>query len=285
LILFNLKDLEVDILRPVTIGVAAAAWWGVPALSGQTASAAKESQVWGLQGIRTGYCVRFLMEPGKAERELDKGFRLLRADQDQTLHPALQHVIRGQPEFAAWVPANLCFYFTDAVQVGSRRIAEKNPRNFQMIATWTLAAQEQKSGTRRDMVLDMYANRGSLIRAAEAARVRLHEAQTVVTDRPDTTADVYSVKLSGTLLIWNGRPTGDSTRVEQPMEESWSVPGIRGGGLWAVRLAVNPAWSRPLVGSLTVEGKGDLAKALKGSPIRFVGPLYRGGAGEMRFSR
>lgn len=274
-----------DILRPVAMGVAAAAWWAVPALPAQTRPDVKESQVWGLQGIRTGYCVRFLIEPRAAARELAKGFRLVRANQDPALHPALQQVIRSQPEFAAWAPSNLCFYFTDAVQVGTRRVAEKNPRNLQMMATWTLGAQEEKSGTRRDMVLDMYASRGSLIRAADAARVRLHEAQTVVTDRPDSTTDVYSVKLTGTLLIWNGRPTGDSTGVERPLEEFWSVPGMRGAATWSVHFAVSPAWSRPLVGSLTVEGKGDLAKALKGSPIRFVGPLYRGGAGEMRFTR
>jgi hypothetical protein len=69
------------------------------------------------------------------------------------------------------------------------------------------------------------------------------------------------------------------------MEESWSVPGIRGSGLWTVRMAVSPAWTRPLVGSLTVEGKGDLAKALKASPTHFVGPLYFGGSVELRFSR
>jgi hypothetical protein len=34
-----------------------------------------------------------------------------------------------------------------------------------------------------------------------------------------------------------------------------------------------------------VEGKDGLAKALQGSPVRFVGPLYRGGDGEVRFQR
>jgi hypothetical protein len=52
-----------------------------------------------------------------------------------------------------------------------------------------------------------------------------------------------------------------------------------------VRLVLTPTWSRALVGSLRVEGKGDLAKLLKASPIRFVGPLYRGGGGELRFTR
>ena len=72
--------------------------------------------------------------------------------------------------------------------------------------------------------------------------------------------------------------------VDQPIQESWSVSGLR-GQMWNARLIRTPSWSRPLVGSLTVEGKGDLAKALKASPIRFVGPLYIGGGGELHFSR
>jgi hypothetical protein len=77
---------------------------------------------------------------------------------------------------------------------------------------------------------------------------------------------------------------GDSTRVEQPIIERWSVTGLR-GGIRTAELVMSPAWRRGVVGSLSVEGKGDLAKLLHGSPIRFVGPLYRGGNGELRFSR
>jgi len=257
----------------------------VPALAAQARTDVRESQRWEFQGIRAGYCIRFLVEPRTAARALEKGLRAVRADQDPTLHPALQQVIRGQPEFSAWAPSSLCFYFSDAVQVGTRRITDKNPRNFLMIALWTLGAQQQSGGSRRDLALDLYANRGNLIRAAESGRIRLREAKAVLTEQPDPTPDVYVMKLGGTLLTWRGRPTGDSTRVERPIEESWSVPGLRGSGAWAVHLAISPTWSRPLLGSLSVEGKGDLAKALKGSPIRFVGPLYHGGAGEIRFSR
>jgi hypothetical protein len=55
--------------------------------------------------------------------------------------------------------------------------------------------------------------------------------------------------------------------------------------VWGVDVTFTPEWSRPLVGVLSVEGKDDLAKALKASPIRFVGPRYYGGKGELRFSR
>lgn len=228
--------------------------------------------------------MRFLIEPRTATKELRDGFLLLPADRDQALHPALRQVIQTQPEFAAWIPSSLCFYHLDAVRLGDRRIAEKDARKAQTMGVWNLATVEQGKGTRRDLVLDMYASGGSLIRAAEAALVRLHEIHSAVSDAGDTTSHLYTVKIGKTLLVWNGRPAGESTRVERPIEESWSIPGLR-TGFWFVSVAFTPGWSQPVVGSLRVEGKGDLGKALKSSPIRWVGPFYRGGGGELRFSR
>jgi len=264
--------------------VALAGCWAASALAAQAGTQVKDSRAWSLQGLRTGYCVRFLIDPKIGSSKLEDGFRLLRADQDAHLHPALRQTIQHQPEFAGWAPSSLCFYFTEAVQVGERRVAEKDRRKSLMIGIWTLAARDQSASARRDFALDLYGNRGSLIRAAEQSGVRLREAETSVADRADTTTDTYSVKLQKALLTWRGRPAGDSTRVEQPLQESWWVSGLR-GRMWNARLTTTPSWRRSLVGSLTVEGKGDLAKALKASPIRFVGPLYLGGKGELHFSR
>jgi hypothetical protein len=268
----------------VTFGAAIAACFGASSLPAQTQADLKEPRVWSLHGLRTGYCVRFLVEPRTAVRELRPGFLLLSAAQDQSIHPALRQAIQNQPEFASWAPSSLCFYFMDTVQLGKRRLVEKNPRKYQMIGVWTLAAVEQAGGARRDLVLDMYANRTNLMKAAEAAQVRLHEAHLVVSDQADTTADIYSVKLGKSLLVWNGHPAGDSSRVEHPIQESWVVPGLR-TGMTPAQLTFAPIWSRPVAGSFRVEGKGGLANALKASPIRFVGPFYRGGGGELRFFR
>jgi len=153
-----------------------------------------------------------------------------------------------------------------------------------MIGVWTVATVEQSPGTRRDLVVDMFTGRGPLKRAAELDRVRLNEAKSSVLDLPDTTSDEYRLKIGKTTLVWLGRAAGDSARVAPPITESWSVPSLR-QGMWNVSLTLSPAWSRPMVGSLRVEGKGDLGKALKASPIRFVGPFYRGGGGELRFLR
>jgi hypothetical protein len=228
--------------------------------------------------------VRFLVDPDAGAHELKQGFRLLRADQDATLHSALRQVVQSQPEFASWAPSSLCFYYTDAVQVGGRRIAEHNPRIAQMVGIWSLATVEQGSGARRDLVLDMYASRERLRAAAAANLIQLHEAEAGFRPATDTSGTEYRQTMGKTRLVWSGRTAGDSTRVEQPIVEIWEVPGAR-GVTWSVQLALSPAWARALVGSLRVEGKGDLAKALKASPIRFVGPFYRGGGGQLRFTR
>ena len=229
--------------------------------------------------------MRFLVDPETAGRELkDRGLHLLRADRDEALHPALKQVVQSQPEFAGWTPSSLCFYYTDAVQVSGRRIAERNARLAQMIGVWSLGAVEQGSGARRDLALDMYASRERLRSAASAELVMLHEAEAGFQAPTDSSGTEYRQKIGKTQLVWSGRTAGDSTLTEEPIAERWQVPGAR-GVTWSAQLILTPKSSRALVGSLRVEGKGDLAKMLKASPIRFVGPFYHGGGGQLRFTR
>ena len=112
--------------------------------------------------------------------------------------------------------------------------------------------------------------------AAANAKVKLSEAQSSVSQVPGTDNDLYEVRDREDPAVWNGRAVGDSTRVEQPIQESWLAKGT-GGTVWQVIHVSSRSGVRPLVGVLSVEGKDDLAKALKASPIRFVGPLYHGG--------
>jgi hypothetical protein len=228
--------------------------------------------------------VRFLIDPKRAAEDLKDGFQLVRADQDTTLHSALQQVIQGQPEFASWVPSTLCFYYTDAVQIGRQRIAEKNPRIAQMVGIWTLATVQQGTGVRRDIILDMYASRDRLRSAASTNLVPLHEAEVGFTPPSDSSGTEYRQKIGRTQLVWNGKTTGEESRVEVAIVDAGQLPGLR-GVTWDVRMALSPTWARPLVGSLRVEGKGDLASRLKESPIRFVGPFYHGGGVQLRFTR
>ena len=264
------------------LGLAVATWCG--AAAPVVAQEGREGPVWTLQGLRTGQCVRFLLDPTAARRALHKGARFLPASRDETLHPALRGVIDGQPEFAAWTASSLCLFYADALTLGGRRVGGKDPRKQQMIGLWTVAASEQGSGVRQDVVLDFFGVGDGLVRAARYAKVKLSEARSSVSNVPGTDNDLYKVQIGKTRLVWNGRAVGDSIRVAQPIQESWLAQGAS-GTVWRVQATLKPEWSRPLVGVLSVEGKDDLAKALKASPIRFVGPLYQGGGVELRFSR
>lgn len=267
------------------LGLAVAAWCAAVApLAGQERSEGRGGPVWILEGLRTGQCVRFLVDPTSARQTLREPARLVPASQDESLHPALRSVIEGQPEFATWIPSYLCLYYGDAFTLGGRRYGGKDPRKRQMIGLWAVTASEQGSGGRRDVLLDFFGVGGGLVQAAAGAKVKLSEAQSAVTKVPDTDNELYDVKIGKTRLTWNGRAVGDSTRVEQPIQEDWLGKGTS-GMVWRVQAILKPEWSRPLVGVLSVEGKDDLAKALKASPIRFVGPRYSGGGGELRFSR
>ena len=152
-----------------------------------------------------------------------------------------------------------------------------------MLGVWAVASTEQ-GGNRRDLVLELFGASGELAHSAEQAKVKLREARSSRSRPAQSDNDLYDVRVGKTRLIWNGRPTGDSTRVEGPVRELWLTRGAS-GTMWRVQTTVQPTWTRPLVGVLTVEGKDDLAKALKASPTRFVGPLYYGGGAELRFSR
>ena len=252
-------------------------------LLGQEATAGRQGPVWTLQGLQVGQCVRFLMEPAAAAKQLRPGSRLIRADQDQGLHPSLRSIIDQQAEFDSWAPASLCLYYADAIHLGARLFRSKDPRKKQMLGVWLVAATE-RGGNRRDVVLELFGAGGQLVHSAEQAKVKVKEARSSRSQPAQSENQVYEVRVGKTRLIWNGRAAGDSTRVEQPLRELWLAKGAS-GTMWRIQTTVQPTWTRPLVGALTVEGKDDLAKALKGSPTRFVGPLYFGGGAELRFTR
>jgi len=102
---------------------------------------------------------------------------------------------------------------------------------------------------------------------------------------PGGTEDRYELKVGKTLIMFEGHAAPDSTLLTAPVEESWVFAGTRGGVVWRILAALQPTSTRALVGALRIQGKDDLAMALRASPIRLVGPIYSGGTGEILFSR
>jgi len=267
----------------LALGLAAASC-SASYLQAQGRSEPREGPSWALRGLRSDQCVHFLIDPGTAAKLRRDGYRPIRADQDQSLHSALRGMTGAQPEFAAWIPSSLCLFYVDTITVGERTMAERKARKPQMLAVWTLATAEQGSGARRDLVLNISSSSSRVARAAEAVKLRIREARWAVSRVPDSPDELHELKIGKTHLVWSGRAVGDSTPVEQPIRESWLMGGAS-GTIWNVLMTLKPEWSRPLVGVLRVDGKDDLAKSLMASPIRFVGPRYLGGSGDLRFTR
>jgi len=279
---------DILLLRAVALGVAATLGIGVPCLQGQSEDDS-EGRSWRLKGLRTGFCVQLLVDPSSVASELPREYRPLPASRSPDLHPALQNVIKSQPEFGSWSPSRLCLYYFDTVQVSSTVLRNKNPSKKPLLGLWTVKVAEAASGKPRELLLDMLGNSGRLERFGKRAGVYVHEVESSfgkvpVVDRDGipSSDDQYRLKFRGTEIIWDGRLTADSSRVQGVLSSEWVTQGAQAGWV-SGHLRLSPGWRHQMVGSLRVEGKNDFARVLKASPIKFVGPLLQQGNGELSF--
>jgi hypothetical protein len=251
----------------------------------------REVEVWRLETLRTGFCVQFLVEPAALNRKLPEGARPLAAGRIPDLHPALRSVVEGQPEYAAWTPSHLCLFYFDEVLTDQGRVRDKNPSKAPVLGFWTVAA-DSSSGNRRDLVLEVFTNSGRLEDFGERAGLDIARMKSGIGPVPpddegvSSGDDRYQLTIGKTQLVWDGRPGADSARLDTPLARDWRAQGRRSGRLggWVNgNLSLSAEWTRAMIGSLKVEGKDDLARLLRASPIRFVGPGYQGGAGSLEF--
>jgi hypothetical protein len=246
---------------------------------------------WELAGLRSAFCVQLLLDPAsELMRDLPAGWRAVPASAATNLHVSLRSVIADQTEYAAWSPSRLCFTMVDTVHTKEFSLADKSGRRPQLFGYWTVLAAGQ-AGTPQEVALDLFTNSDRLIHSARNAGQELHEARLTVGKVPaedengvPSSDDRFQVKLRGTVVTWDGRLVGDSAAVAQPLENTWSVTGMR-GGVVSGSLALTPARSQPMAGSLKIDGENELAKALRASPTRFAGPAFRGGGGKVTLAR
>jgi hypothetical protein len=235
--------------------------------------------------------VQLLLDPATAQRDLPADLRPLRANQVTDLHPAIKAAVREQPELSGWTPSQLCLFYFALVELPNGKAQNKDYRKSPLVGMWTAAAADARTGSRRDGAVQFFSGNSKVVTAANRANVEIKEIRSVMGKVPiedddgvPSDEDRYRIKLGNTLVTWDGHPTGDSTRAEATLSHSWVTPSRR-GGVWETRLTLTPEWTRGMAGAFRVEGKDPVAKALRGSPIRFVGPLYLGGGGELSFSR
>lgn len=246
---------------------------------------------WQLEGLRSGFCVQLLLDPAsEALKNLPEGFRPLPASQLTDLHRSLRSDVEGQPEFASWSPSRLCLHAIDTVRTGDFTLADRSGKHPQLFGMWTVAAADP-SGSARDVVLQLFASSGRLIRSARLAGQVVQEARLMVGKVPavdvegtPSAEDRFQVRMGKTTVTWDGHLAGDSTHVSVPLEITW-IGRAEKGGVRTGTLMLRPVYAQAMVGSLKVDGKDAFAKALKASPTRFAGPAYRGGVGVVSFAR
>jgi hypothetical protein len=266
-------------------------------LTAATAATAQQQndpaeRAWRVEGLRKAFCVQFLMDPAsKALGDLPQGYRPVPASEAADLHVSLRSVVVDQPEFAAWSPARLCFDAADTIRTDEFTLGDKSGRHPQLFASWTVLAASP-GGPPGDVALKLFSNSDRLIRSARTAGQEVHQARLLVGLVPAeddegvaSTDERFQVKVGKTMVTWDGHAARDSTAVKEPVRRRWTANSTRGGRTAIGEVVLSPAFEHAMAGSLKVDGKDDFAKALRASPTRFAGPVYRGGTGSISFAQ
>jgi hypothetical protein len=246
-----------------------------------------DRDIWRLEGLTTGFCVQFLIDPAsEAVRDLPPGFSVVGAQQTPDLHISLRSVVESQPEYGSWAPSSLCLYAVDTVRTAEFTLADKSGRHPYLLGAWSVSAVAQ-TGQPTNVLLDLFTASDRLVRAARRSGVGMRQARFTLGKVPaedeegrPSTDDRFQVKVGKTTVTWDGRPAGEETGAQAELATTWT---LRDAGIGGLTLTPTALW--PMAGSLKVEGKDALAKALRASPTRFAGPEYRGGAGILTLKR
>lgn len=273
-----------EVVRSAALAALLAA--GLPGLgTAQYAEPTRERLAWELEGLRAGFCLHFLIDPDSVARRLDDHFPT--ADRSADLVPLseaasvprpLRDLAAESPEYSAWLPSAVCAYQLDATRRDGRVHREGNGAS-QGIGVWRLASKNGQPAPAHVM-----AGNFLLRRHAVQPAVQVDEFETAGRQVRETLQDELTIDFDGTLITWNGLASPDTALAVDPIRETWAVGGTRQTE-WAVHAQLDPTEAAHMPGTVRVEGKGDLARLLHASPIRWIGPLYRGGNGRISFVR
>lgn len=251
-------------------------------LAGALAAQEKEIRLT-LSEARGGYCISYLIDPAIATELAPAGSTLAPAGKGTGVSPFLARVIQDEPQFAAWIPAAVCVGRYGAAAIDGREVSRaKADKAITVITSWVAVTDPLGVSDAGAVLLNVSASESRVLRPLQEFGIPADERNPVIlpAEGDDTQLDL---KLEKTKISWIGHPTGDpSVSSTQPM--SFGYAGAR-NSTWRVTSTTTGGESRLMVGALRVEGKDILAKALKSSPIRAVGPQFTGGTTELLFHR
>jgi len=268
--------------------------WGALSMAASGATAQQQPgqalQEWTLQNVRAALCVHFLMDSAQADKQLPKEFRTVRATDYPDLSPALKNLVTGEPEFQAWVPAQWCSFYYDQAKIGDQTLGHANPEldDTQFLGAWLIGAvpaQESGAPTMPSyFIASLRTQNWRMIRLAETSLIKMDYAEPAIGKVPEGQDDRFRVEMGRTIITWDGHLAGDSAAAAPAAEQVWYSLNSRGARIRA-NVAFAPEKRQNVAGSLQIAGNDDLAKSLRASPIRMVGPINWGGAGTLSFVR
>ena len=245
-----------------------------------TLSAQKVTELpWSMQDARGGFCIWYLVDPALAPLLADKGTAFAPAGTGSTLPSALAQTIRDEPRFTSWIPAAICVLFYRRITIGDNQpILATSGQPLTLVAHLVAAQSPRGAGF-------------LLLKLGSDSRVVRHQGgdpglqialMTVVAGKDrGTPEDRVEFRLENTQITWVGHPSGEPS-VGTTRSMSFGYAGGRSTN-WQGSLETTPAETHVMIGSLRIEGKSLLSKALKTSPIRAVGPIETGGTGRFLF--
>lgn len=260
--------------------------WSSPArVEGQ--SAGEPVAQWNLLGLGTGFCIDFLMDSTAATkqvRKVDKGYVVVPANQYTRINPALEGLVGRRAEFAEWIPASVCVIRADTVTVAGRKLTGEGSREHQMVGFWAIAGRpvDEMLADTVMVVRVMFSNHKQIDKTTTLEGLKIKRVDEERGDEPDAPGDrFYHVRVEKADIHWVGHMAGTPVAAE-PRRWTLVLKG-KGDSPWLADLRLEPGEQQFVVGSLRIQGKDDLAQALKASPIRMQGPAFWGGSGRFEF--
>lgn len=235
---------------------------------------------WTLEQVADRFCVSYLVEPGLARVLAGSRFVPVAAERVEGLHPAVAQLVAGEPDYRAWVPAEVCVIETGRAVSGSRSASEGSRP---VVLGYSAMAATAVGGGDVMMRGRLFSTSSSLRRLASDELIHVDGMKYSRGLVPDGTDERRVVGHDGATLTWDGRILDPATpATDRPL--TLAVEGKRNRPL-AVGVRQAAEWQRATVGTLKVQGKSDFAAGILGSPIRMVGPVMGGGSLSLDFTR
>ena len=261
---------------------------GILASPGFAQSDPAPGYLWVFPQVEFYACVDFLMAPDLATRQLPQGFQVIPAASFAPLSPLLHREVEGDTAYGGWIPAQVCFIESPTVDIGGSVFSpDKKMGARELIGYWAIAASRTGGAPALDQwyVAQYWTNDWRVRKRSESAFIPMTVFKRNLVKVPESTNQNYSVTIGKTVLSWKGQMSGrDSTAVGESRATTQIFDGKR-SIRWAGVASLAPRWMRHLPGVFNIQGKDDLAKALKASPIRMFGPMYWGGDARVEFTR